>query len=227
MKTEKFPHEQFLEDNQIDYKTLPEMLYKRIKGFEELKEDLQHTTEEDQGRLIEKMESLSHEILEDLEDEFEGNIENNDEEEEMEEPEQTENSVSSVIEEPVVEPIPETESSTVEEPGIESIEEIETVTEAEPTIEPLAETETSSEEEASLETESAPTQEETFPEPVKELTDEEILNDFISNQKKLVSQAELRAKGFKTPLNGKVIYVGKLCLHKGKYDTCYKIIVNS
>ena len=208
MKTEKFPHEKFLEDNNIDYKTLPEMLYKRIKGFDELKEDLQHTTDEDQGQLIEKMEMLSHEILEDLEEEFEGNLENNDEEEETEEPEQVENTIPSVIEEPVLEPIPEPEPPVEEEP----------------TVEPVPETLT--EEEPPVETEAAPQQDEVIPELSKEPTDEEILEDFIANQKKLVTQAELKAKGFKTPLNGKVIYVGKLCLHKGKYDTCYKIIVN-
>lgn len=208
MKTEKFPHEKFLEDNNIDYKTLPEMLYKRIKGFDELKEDLQHTTDEDQGQLIEKMEMLSHEILEDLEEEFEGNLENNDEEEETEEPEQVENTIPSVIEEPVVEPIPEPEPPVEEEPTVEPVPE--TLTEQEPPFE----------------TEAAQPQDEIIPELSKEPTDEEILEDFIANQKKMITQAELKAKGFKTPLNGKVIYVGKLCLHKGKYDTCYKIIVN-
>ena len=224
MKTEKFPHEKFLEDNNIDYKTLPEMLYKRIKGFDELKEDLQHTTEDDKGELIEKMEMLSHEILEDLEEEFEGNLENNDEEEETEEPEQIENTIPSVIEEPIVEPIPEPEQSVEEEQIIESIPE--PAVEEEPIVEPVPETEVLTEEQPPMETEAVAPQEEIIPEPSKEPSDEEILEDFIANQKKLVSQAELKAKGFKKPLNSKIVYVGKLCLHKGKYDTRYKIIVN-
>lgn len=177
MKTEKFPHEQFLKDNNIDYKTLPEMLYKRIKGFEELKEDLDqdNITDEDRDKLTEQLEMLSHELSEDLEEEFEDHLENNDQEEEEEE--KTEPEPTVVEEEPAIEP--------------------------EPVL-----------------------QEEIAPEPSIEPSDEEILKDFITNQKALVSQAELKAKGFKTPLNGKVVYVGKLCLHKGKYDTCYKIIVN-
>lgn len=175
MKTEKFPHEQFLKDNNIDYKTLPEMLYKRIKGFEELKEDLDqdNITDEDRDKLTEQLEMLSHELSEDLEEQFEDHLENNDQEEE------------------------------------EVKTEPELVQEEEPAIEP----------EPVL-------QEEITPETSIEPSDEEILKDFITNQKALVSQAELKAKGFKTPLNGKVVYVGKLCLHKGKYDTCYKIIVN-
>ena len=77
----KFPHEQFLDENNIDYKLLPEMLYKRIKGFEELKDDLEHTTDEDKEKLTSKLEMLSHELLEDLEEHFEDHLENNDQEE--------------------------------------------------------------------------------------------------------------------------------------------------
>lgn len=188
METEKFPHEKFLDDNNIDYKTLPEMLYKRIKGFEELKEDLEHTTDEDKEKLTEKLEMLSHELLEDLEEHFEDHLENNDREEEEQ------------VQEPEAEPEPK------------SVQETEQAVTEKPIVEP--------------EPEEVVPKEEIVPEAEKEPTDEEILKELIANQKSLVSHAELKEKGFKTALNGKTVYVGKVCLHKGKYDTCYKIIVN-
>src|SRR3989338_3864035 len=77
----KFPHQQFIEDNNLDTQTLPEMLQKRIKGFDELEEDLQHTTDEDKEKLLNKLESLSFELEEDLEEHFEDQLENNDQEE--------------------------------------------------------------------------------------------------------------------------------------------------
>ena len=84
----KFPHKQFLENNKdiIAAHPLPDMLQKRILGFEELEEDLPHTTDEDYARLLNKLENLSHELDEDLEEYFERWLENNDEEEDEEEP---------------------------------------------------------------------------------------------------------------------------------------------
>lgn len=54
----KFPHQQFLETNKdiLAGYELPEMLRKRILGFEELQEDLQHTTDEDHARLLHRLE---------------------------------------------------------------------------------------------------------------------------------------------------------------------------
>jgi hypothetical protein len=80
----KFAHQQFIEDNKIDKETLPDMLKKRMQGFEELQEDLEHTTEEDEEALLHKLEMLSHELAEDLEEHFEDELENNDVEEEEE-----------------------------------------------------------------------------------------------------------------------------------------------
>lgn len=196
----KFPHEQFLEENSIDYKLLPEMLYKRIKGFEELKEDLEHTTDEDREKLTGKLEMLSHELLEDLEEHFEEQLENNDQEEEEEQPE----------------PVQEPEQPVVEEP----------IPEPEPEIQPEPEPEIQIEQEKP-EAEVQPEQEQPETEPLKEPTDEEILEGLVSAQKHLVLPSELKEKGFKMSLNGKRIMVGKFCLHRGKYDSCYKIILQS
>lgn len=179
----KFPHEQFLDENSIDYKLLPEMLYKRIKGFEELKEDLEHTTEEDKEKLTSKLEMLSHELLEDLEEHFEDHLENNDQEED-EQPEPIQEQEEPIEEEQTPEPEPETNLIAEEEPVVE-------------------------------------------PEAARELSDEEILEELVADKKHLVLPSELQEKGFKTDLEGKRLVVGKFCLHKGKYDTCYKIIITS
>ncbi len=81
----KFPHQQFIEYNGIVIDKLPLQLQKRIKGFEELENDLQHTTEHDREQLVDRLEALSYELEEDLEEQFEDQLENNDEEEEEEE----------------------------------------------------------------------------------------------------------------------------------------------
>ncbi|MES2397638.1 MAG: hypothetical protein V4549_16630 [Bacteroidota bacterium] len=194
----KFPHQQFIEDNNLDIQTFPEMLQKRIKGFDELEEDLQHTTDEDKEKLVSKLETLSHELAEDLEEHFEEHLENNDQEED----EQPEIAPEPIQEEPTPEPEiqeeevqPEITPEPVEEPAPEPQEETQ-----EPTPDPE-------------------------PEPVKEPTDEEILEGLVADKKRQVFPSELQEKGFKTSLDSKRLLVGKFCLQKGKYDTCYKIII--
>lgn len=197
----KFPHETFLDENSIDYKLLPEMLYKRIKGFEELKEDLEHTTDEDKEKLTERLEMLSHELLEDLEEHFGDHLENNDQEEEEVQPE------------PVQEP-------EQEQPKVEEL-----TPEPEPEAQPEPETQ------PEPEVQSEPTKQEEEPvveaEAAKEPSDEEILEGLIKAEKHLVLPSELQEKGFKSSLKDKRVVVGKFCLHRGKYDTCYKIIIKS
>lgn len=178
----KIPHQQFIEDNNLDIQTLPEMLQKRIKGFDELEEDLQHTTDEDKEKLIAKLETLSHEIAEDLEEHFEEQLENNDQEED----EQPEIALEPIQEEPILEPEPEIQEEK---------------TEPEPEPEPEFEA----------------------PEP----TDEEILEGLFADKKHQVLPSELQEKGFKTSLNSKKLLVGKFCLHRGKYDTCYQLVLKS
>ena len=64
-------------------------------------------------------------------------------------------------------------------------------------------------------------------EGVKDPSDEEILEGLIADKEHMVSPSELKRKGFKMGLEGKRVVVGKFCLHRGKYDTCYKIIITS
>lgn len=191
----KFPHQQFMEDNKIDIQALPQMLQKRIKGFDELEEDLQHTTDEDKERLTDKLETLSHELAEDLEEHFEEHLENNDQEED-EQPE----IVLEQVEETKAEPEPELQEEIVEP-------EITPEVEPEPEVTPEAEPE--------LELEP------------KEPTDEEILESLLADKKHKILPTELKEKGFKGQLGAKRLLVGKFCLHRGKYDTCYKILITA
>lgn len=172
----KFPHQQFLEDNRVAIGSLPDMLQKRIKGFDELEDDLAHTTDEDREKLLDKLENLSHELAEDLEEHFEEQLENNDLEED---------------DEVAPEPEPELQIEVVE---------------PEPTPEEEPEPE---------------------PEPITEPTDEKILESLLAEKKHTILPGELKDKGFKGQLGAKRLLVGKFCLHRGKYDTCYKILITA
>ena len=182
----KFPHQQFLEDNRVAIESLPDMLQKRIKGFDELEDDLAHTTDEDKEKLVDKLENLSHELAEDLEEHFEEQLENNDQEDD-EQPEP----VLEQVEEIVPEPEPEV---------LEEVVELEPTPEVEPEPEP---------------------------EPTREATDEEILESLLADKKHTIQPGDLKSKGFKGQLGAKRLIVGKFCLHRGKYDTCYKILISA
>ncbi len=261
----KFPHQQFMEDNQLAIATLPEMLQKRIKGFDELEEDLRHTTDEDKEKNLSKLETLSQELDEDLEEHFEDHLENNDREED-EQPEVIPAAVnehilaeadveliSEIAEEHAVETKEEEirteqametlEELTLEtneeeiptEPAREALEELTPKTNEEeiqvdPIQEPVEETVSESEEEpkeAVTETAKESVEVNSEPEPTKEPTNEEILESLLTDKKQLVYPLDLKKKGFKGDLQGRTMIVGKFCLHRGKYDTCYKIILKS
>ncbi len=198
---ETFLHQLFIKYNQLDIQTLPEMLQKRIRGFEEMEEDLQRTTEQDREELMDKLEMLSHELAEDLEEHFEGQLENNDLEEEEEE----------------TETIPETlREKQKQEPMIQEAE-----------IQEITEQHHEYKQEPEIKEEAPSQHAEPEPEPVSELKDEEILSELFNDKKDVVLPAELRKKGFKASLNEKTVLVGKFYLYRGKYDTCYKIILKN
>lgn len=172
----KFPHQQFIEDNGIAIDTLPKMLQKRINGFVELQEDLEHTTEHDREQLLDKLDQLSMELEEDLEEEFEEQLENNDVEED--EPELKED----VIPDETIEEKNES-ASPVPEPAIAA--ETKSVTD----------------------------------------NDEDILSQLFSKKQLTISPAQLIKKGFTKKLEDKLIAVGKYALYRGKYDTCYTLLL--
>ena len=175
----KLPHQQFIEDNEIAVDTLPKMLQKRIKGFEELQEDLEHTTEHDREQLLDKLDLLSLELEEDLEEQFEDQLENND----------------------VVE-----EDSELKEHDTIPVENVEGRTDPKtvvPELEVVVEGKSENEE------------------------DEDILSQLFSKNQLKISPTQLIKKGFKRKLDHKVIAVGKYALYRGKYDTCYTLILKN
>lgn len=80
VNTKRFPHKKFLSENKDILAThpMPDLLNKRILGFEELEEDLEQTEDEDREELLNRMEDLSLELDEDLEEFYEDILENND-----------------------------------------------------------------------------------------------------------------------------------------------------
>ena len=79
----KYPHQVFLAENKLKTEQLPKQLQKRIKGFEELQEDLEHAVDDDHDRLAKKLDHLSLELEEDLYEEFEDQLENNEEQDDL------------------------------------------------------------------------------------------------------------------------------------------------
>lgn len=115
MKAAEYPHLTFLRKNNIDVDKLPKLIRQRIKGFEEIQEDLPYLVEEDQPVIEETLQKLSYEIEEDLEEEFEDQLENNEIEEELVEVEKAPDDA----EEPEEEFIPEQE--LIPEPEFNSL----------------------------------------------------------------------------------------------------------
>ena len=279
----QFPHQQFAIDNNLDINDLPRMLQKRILGFEELQDDLQHTTEQDKAKLRAKLDKLSYELEEDLEQHFEHHLENNDVQEEPEPevelhselvPELEQQAEPAPEQEPFTEPVqvlglpednPETQkdnqqaqeqiellSETIQDDqdGV-SEQKAELATESEPVIEHeqiigllpdqpetqkedqqaqerialLPETpeevETKEPELASEEPPSV-SEAETPPGPA-ELTDQDILEGFVSRNKPCVYPIELLIEGFKGPLAERIIHVGPYKLRRAKHHNFYTI----
>ena len=79
MKTYAF--DEFIKENNIKTEELSELLQQRIIGFNDLREDFQHTVGKDREILEKKLENLADELEEDLYDEFEHLLENNSESE--------------------------------------------------------------------------------------------------------------------------------------------------
>ncbi len=227
MNKELFPHENFLELNAPELKKieLPGELQKRITGFEELKEGLDFTQGEDKPELEEKLESLSHEIVEDLEDFLAHHIENNDEIEERDEQikEQQEETQLPIIQKPLImEPKIKQEEALLEDQQGENTNEQHS---ADAPQQPKEEQPVPEQSEEKQEAEKpAEPEKELIPEKT-EPTDEEILQLLWNDKKHLLHHNEIKARGFKAQLNDRKINVGKFCLHKGKFDRCYTLFI--
>jgi hypothetical protein len=203
-----FPHKTFLHQNAIDISKLPELLQKRIHGFEELEQDLLSTVDEDRGKLLDRMQDLSHEIDEDLEEHFESELENNDEQDDEQNGEQDDDKHEHEAPRLPTELSPKSEHecgckhAKKHEPVHLAGEEPLEPTSMEIPITPLKEKETAK----------------------NDLSDEDILENLLSLGWRKILPEDLRKKGFKTPLDFKVIVVGNFYLKKGRYDTHYEIL---
>ena len=224
----QFPHQQFAIDNNLDINELPRMLQKRILGFEELQDDLQHTTEQDKAKLRARLDKLSYELEEDLEQHFEHHLENNDVQEEPEPEVELESEIEPELEHQA-EPAPEHEPSTepvqvlglpqdnpeTQEDDQQTQEQIDLVPET------PEEVKTEDRELASEEQSQVPEAE--APSGPAELTDQGILEGFVSRNKPRVYPIELLIEGFKGPLAERVIHVGPYKLKRSKHHNFYTI----
>ena len=195
----KFPHQQFLENNSEVLAThpLPDMLQKRIRGFEALQQDLEHTTYEDHQQLLSKLEKLSYELDEDLEEYFEPYLENN--EEEDDEPE------SRSLDEQLLPP---------------------EMTRQAPFVEQQHDTGSQRSKAGSTET-GPPDEKVINRKPLSLGTsgqsDEDILAQLVKDRMSFIHPDELFKKGFKSTLGPRTVFVGRFILQRGKYETCYRI----
>lgn len=193
----KFPHQQFLEDNQaiINTHPLPEMLQKRILGFEELRDDLAHTTDEDRDQLLGKLEKLSYELDEDLEEYFESYLENNDEEKEE----------------------PLAQFSEIHPPRHEPDVKLPDIA-----PEPPKDPEKGNEQKKTGSHEKVMNRN---PLSVKAsgLSDEEIIGQAVKDRMSFIHPSELFKRGYKGVLEDRTIFVGRFCLQRARYETCYRI----
>lgn len=195
----KFPHQQFLENNSEVFAThpLPDMLQKRIQGFESLRQDLEHTTDEDQQQLLSKLEKLSYELDEDLEEYFEPYLENNEEEDN------------------------EPETRPLQDQPLHP-----EVTRQSPFVEQQHDTGSRRSKAGSTE-KASPDEKVINRKPSSSgasgQSDEDILAQLVKNRMSFIHPDELFKKGFKSMLGLRTVFVGKFILQRGKYETCYRI----
>lgn len=215
MTPKQFPHKHFLEDNSeaIAKRPLPEFLIKRIKGFEELEEDLPHTTDEDRERLEARLERLSHELDEDLEEYFEQELENNDLDDGPDVPATDLSRLSADSKEPDWQshedrnhrPEP---SRSHREQGFDKPELHRKVAVPE-TVEPER---------------GVGVGRKQGQEPASDQTDEDIIAGLVKEGKTEIQPQKLKALGFKGSLIYRRLKVGRYTLHRRRYDTAYRII---
>jgi hypothetical protein len=214
----KYPHEIFIEENkeEISKKPVPALLKKRLNGFDELLADLPHTIGKDREVLEDKLDDLSQELLEDLEEHYELDLENNElPEEEYEErvktpqsqhePDYSRNESEYVPEEAQLH---ETQSEQEEAAGHRH-EPMHEISETVP---------------SEMEDEF---KDENFTEPIPEPSDEDLLTDIYNAGFKQIHPSMLKNKGYKSHLHKRSIEIGKFHLKRGKYDTHYTIYLKS
>lgn len=197
METPIFTHQQFLEHNRDILQThpLPEPLQKRIEGFDRLAEHLKETSGDDYEKLLARLEKLSDELDEDLEEYFEDHLEKHG----NEPPDNSMAGFDLPGHELETDHLPIRPAAFTEQHGVyhgrslQSIMDEEMISEGHEPQEPV------------------------------ELSDEDLLDQATKENVIRIHPTELIRRGFKGALNSRTVLVGKFCLKRGKYQTCYRI----
>lgn len=197
MEAPIFSHQQFLEHNKaiISAHPLPELLQKRIEGFDTLAEHLKETTDEDREHLLAKLEKLSDELDEELEEYFEDHLVKHG----SEAPDPSTAGFDLTQHEPEADHLPLATDTFAERHGsyhgksLESVMAMEMINENDEPHEP------------------------------DETSDEGILDQATRDNIHEIHPKELIKRGFKGALSNRTVLVGKFCLKRGKYQTCYRI----
>ncbi len=193
MKTYTF--EEFIKDNKIKTEELSDLLQQRIVGFNDLREDLEHTVGKDREVLEFKLETLADELEEDLYDEFEHLLENN------------------------TEPDSEPDKQTIEEEGRKAKEKEKREKERkEREQRELQRKERMAQMEKEKEEEKAEAARLAAINP-----DETLLSNLYQKDKRKMGRSELFKAGFRGKLEQKRIVVGKYRLSKSFFSYTYLI----
>ena len=204
----KYPHQVFLAENKLKTEQLPKQLQKRIKGFEELQEDLEHAVDDDHDRLAKKLVHLSLELEEDLYEEFEDQLENNEEQDELQP-----GSLYSFSDGFTWKIVSKKEAKALFNKNQEVFG-LNTDEETEGAIEELSDLEAY--EVFAVEYKAPKTS-------GKANSDEAILDQLYAKGKREIARTDLQKMGFKTPLEAAKVKVGKYTLYKAMFSYTYTI----
>lgn len=223
MKNDKYKHREFLQNNEIDVKTLSPLLQKRIKGFEELLDDYEHAVDEDSEKMKSKILQLDMELEEDLYDEYEEWLENNDEIEEDEK-----EIIYTMSDGFKWLMIPKKKALELFKNnhavfGINRSEETEGLIESESDLNDYDEFGIEIGKKRLAPKKEVPKKETPKPESKKENTDEAIIEKILQKGEKSIGRSALKDLGFKGKLDKKEHVVGKYTLKKALFSYTYYI----
>lgn len=221
----KYVFEEFMESNNIQKEQLPELLQKRITGFEEMKSDLEYTIEDDRDRLERRLEDLADELEEDIYEEYEDSLENNsdpnEEEEEklkkeLEEKERLKKEQLQLKERLLKKEKMEKEKREKEQQEKEKLA-------IEMREKEKQEKEKQEKEKVEIERQEREKQEKESKKIPELSPDEFIIEQLYRAGKRKIGKSWLLEKGFKTNLDGRQIIIGKYKLIKALFSFSYSI----
>ena len=206
MKT--YPFEEFMKSNGLSKEHLSPMLQKRILGFEELREDFEHTVDGDREKMQNNLDDIADELEEDLYEEFEDHLENNPESEDQldEDTIRKEKDRSEKREKFKEKLVKKAEQEKIEREKLQK----------------KMEREKEEKEKQEKEKKEKILKAEENKAPVLS-PDENLIEKLYKSGHKKIGRSGLVSKGFKTKLEGKKIQVGKYKLVKALFSYSYSI----